>query len=218
MKRFVVALLSSGIASGAFAADLPNRNVAPAPTNYAPLPIFTWTGFYVGINGALNYANFGSTFGTGWAGAAGFTAGANYQFGQMVVGLEGDIDFTDITANGATARGTTKAYESSIGTFRGRFGYAMDRTLLFVTGGYAGAQVHERMYDTIVPLNLDETHWRNGAALGGGVEYAVTNNISAKAEYVYSFYDSKTYFEGSPDVLSSPLHDSLIRAGLNYKF
>jgi outer membrane immunogenic protein len=218
MKRVLLAALLSSVAVAAMSADLPNRQVAPAPMNYVPPPIFTWTGFYVGINGGLNYANFGSTFGSGWGGALGGTAGVNYQFGQMVVGLEGDFDWADVTTHGSTLRGTTKAYESSIGTLRGRLGYAMDRTLFFVTGGYSGAEVHGRINDAIVPMTLAESHWRSGGAIGAGVEYAFTNNITAKAEYIYSIYNSKTYFEGTPDAASSSLNTSLVRLGLNYKF
>ena len=71
----------------------------------------------------------------------------------------------------------------------------MDRALLFVTGGYAGAE------DQVsVPLaGISSTDWRSGGAFGGGIEYAFTNNISAKAEYIYAPFQSKTFAAGAEE-------------------
>jgi outer membrane immunogenic protein len=114
-------LLSTAlVASGsAFAADLPAR-VAPAPY-YAAAPVFTWTGFYVGLNAgaAFNnnnggftssgftapnpviYGGGGSDNKTGFTG--GVTAGYNMQFGSFVAGVEGDINYLDRNHGSSTA-------------------------------------------------------------------------------------------------------------------
>ena len=94
-------------------------------------------------------------------------------------------------------------------TARARAGFAMDRALLYVTGGYAGAEDKVSM-----PGFFSSTDWRSGGAFGGGIEYAFTNNISAKAEYIYAPFQSKSYVPGA----KSDLDLSLVRAGLNYKF
>src|SRR3954466_2941571 len=55
MKKFLlssVALL--GFTAGAMAADLPRR---AAPQYFAPIPVFTWTGFYVGVNAGYGWSN-----------------------------------------------------------------------------------------------------------------------------------------------------------------
>ena len=62
LKTFAAALAATTIAGSAFAADLPSRKVAPA--YIAPAPVFTWTGFYVGVN--LGYAFGGSNNGAGF--------------------------------------------------------------------------------------------------------------------------------------------------------
>ncbi len=89
------AVLGGSALSTASAADLPRRSPAYIPPAYVPL--FTWTGFYAGINGGYG---FGDSKGSGKAlagspdgGLVGGTVGYNYQYQQLVVGLEGDADF-----------------------------------------------------------------------------------------------------------------------------
>ena len=122
MKKILlssVALL--GLTAGAFAADLPSRR-APAP--YVAVPVFTWTGFYVGVNAGYGFSDNDdnglgsfSSNGTGQIsglpryvgtvstansseGRDGFVGGGqigyNYQIGNFVVGLEADIQYADL--------------------------------------------------------------------------------------------------------------------------
>ena len=51
MRRILLTVLMAGVASSALAADLPTHKGAPAPPPYTPPPAFTWTGFYIGVNG-----------------------------------------------------------------------------------------------------------------------------------------------------------------------
>ena len=215
MKTFLTAAILFGVSVGAMAADLPPRNKAPAPPApvYVP-PAFTWTGFYAGFNGGLSFANFGPSFGSSTGGLVGAGAGFNYQFGQFVAGAEVDYDFNRDGVKGNGTLGPTKAWATSVGTLRARAGYAIDRTLLFVTGGYAAATIHEQAL--LPPTN--ESHWRNGLAVGGGVEYAITNNVTAKLEDIYTWYGSKTYFSGTAAQNDNAQNVNLLRVGLNYKF
>jgi len=220
MKRILMGALLAGVATSAFAADLPTAKPAPAPF-YAP-PIFTWTGFYVGVNGSYDWANVRSgngVFGNPDGGMGGVTAGYNYQIGQFVAGLEGDIDFGDVS-NKQTIDpfgSFGKIDLNSFGTARARLGFAMDRALIYVTGGYAGGQVHSAVFDAITPAYASNNTWQNGYAVGGGVEYAITNNISAKAEYLFSQLDGKTI--ATPSYAAKDgLDISLVRLGLNYRF
>lgn len=208
MKKFLVAALMAGVATSAFASDLPTRKAPPAPYPAYVAPAFTWTGFYVGVNGGYGVGNGGGDFGNPSGGFIGGTAGYNYQIGQLVLGVEGDLDWADLHKSGLNALTSYSSRVDSLFTARARVGYAVDRVLLYVTGGYAGAEDK---------VTLDgygsQSDWRSGGVIGGGLEYAFTNNISAKAEYLYAPFADKTYLGEKSD-----LSLSLIRAGLNYKF
>ena len=214
MKKFLLAALLAGVATSALAADLPTRKAPPAPMPAYVPPTFTWTGFYVGVNGGYGFGNLtSSNLGSPSGGLIGGTAGYNYQIGQFVAGVEGDLDWTDMTKSGANAIAAYKTDINTLATARARAGVALDRALLYVTGGYAGAE----MKATYAGIG-SQSDWRNGGVIGAGLEYAFTNNISAKAEYLYAPFYSKTYFGGTAGYEKSGLDMSLIRAGLNYKF
>jgi outer membrane immunogenic protein len=210
MKKVLLAALMAGAASSAMAADLPTRKAPPAPQVYAAPPVFSWTGFYVGVNGGWGGGSGGGDFDSPTGGLVGGTVGYNYQVGQFVGGLEGDWDWADINKNGTNGLGTYSNNVDQLVTTRARAGVALDRALLFVTAGYAGAE--DKISEPGVGLSSND--WRSGGAFGGGLEYAFTNNISAKAEYIYAPFASKSYGVGE----KSDLDLSLVRAGLNYKF
>ena len=204
MKKILlssVALL--GLATGAVAADLPSRR-APAPI-IAAAPIFTWTGFYVGVNAGYGWSNddFDAVDFADDEDDGGFVGGAqvgyNYQIGSFVVGLEGDIQYADFGREGAfVVDGTTYDVDNSdwFGTVRARAGVAFDRALIYATGGFAFAD--------------DATGW----TVGGGVEYAFTNNLSAKIEGLYVNLDHDDNFAG----FDGETDFGVIRAGLNFRF
>jgi len=208
-----VAIIAAGAAS---AADLPTRKAPPA---YVPVaaPYYNWTGFYVGVNGGYGLGD-SATFGQPDGGLVGGTVGYNYQIGQIVLGAEGDWDFSDLQHDRGNALANYRIRQDDIITARARVGWALDRTLLYVTGGYAG--VHERgsYFDPVTGLSASQSRWRDGGAIGLGAEYAITNNVTAKAEYLYLPLGSKTYFGGTPYGATSSSGDSLFRVGLNYKF
>src|SRR5580700_6172480 len=143
MKRVFLALVSLAALTGtAAAADLPPR-MAPQPYYKAPVavPVYNWTGFYIGINGGGGFGRSTwdrtGSFNTS-GGLVGGTVGYNYQFGQGVVGLEGDIDWANINGTTNTACPfSCKTSDHWLSTVRGRLGYAADRFMPFITGGAA---------------------------------------------------------------------------------
>jgi outer membrane immunogenic protein len=209
MKKILlssVALL--GLASGAMAADLPSRR-APAPI-IASVPVFTWTGFYVGVNAGYGWnTNDSITVGGvrfdlddegGFVGGA--QAGYNYQIGSFVVGLEGDIQYADFGGDDRFDFDNDGIADDDFnnsdwfGTVRARAGVAFDRALIYATGGFAFAD--------------DATGW----TVGGGLEYAFTNNLSAKVEGLYVNLDQDDNFLG----IDSDAEFGVVRAGLNFRF
>lgn len=218
MKTLFVAALMASVATGAFAADLPTHKapMAPAPM-YAPP--FTWTGFYLGVNGGWGYGPIGNTnFGNPNGGVVGGTIGYNYQMGQFVVGGEADLDWADMGAKNTYALGFNNYHVNAITTERLRLGFAVDRALFYATGGYAGVSTHASFNDVVNGFGGSQDVWRSGGVIGGGIEYAFTNNISVKAEYLWAPLQSETYWAGTPDAENNNLSISLARVGLNYKF
>ena len=223
MRKILIATLLAGVATSAFAADLPARKSAPAP---APIPYaapFSWTGFYVGVNGGFgagSFRGFGNTeFGDPSGGFVGGTAGYNYQIGQFVIGAEATLDWADLSKSQSFADGSTsKATVDSLGNVLARAGFAADRALFYVAGGYAGGQVHANFFDAPLATSFSNSSWQNGYSVGGGIEYAFTNNISLKAEYLFTQLSDKTYFGGSPDAVKTGLNINTVKTGLNYRF
>jgi outer membrane immunogenic protein len=210
---------SAAMAGAASAADIP-RKTAPAPFVQA-VPIFTWTGFYVGINGGYVFetgksALTGSgpllatgltpgpqkTLGEGFT--IGGTLGYNYQIGSFVAGIETDLAYVDLgktvtsTIGGLTTTMTQNT--SYLGTLRGRLGVTFDRFLIYATGGLAYGDHYAATSLNGLGAGWDGTksETRFGYALGAGLEYAFDNNWSAKIEYLY--YDLGKHDYSSPQV------------------
>jgi outer membrane immunogenic protein len=210
MKKILLASVALfGFAGAASAADLPMRAAPPAPV-IAAAPIFTWTGFYVGVNAGYGWSNddFDAVDFADDEDDGGFVGGAqvgyNYQIGSFVVGLEGDIQYADFGAEGAfdvDGDGDEDGvFESSdwFGTVRARAGVAFGQALIYATGGFAFAD--------------DSTGW----TAGGGVEYAFTNNLSLKVEGLYVNLENDDDFDF--DGFDGETDFGVIRAGLNFRF
>jgi outer membrane immunogenic protein len=205
----VAALSVVALGGAAVAADLPRRATAPAPY-VAPVPVFTWTGFYAGVNAGYGWGKQKSTadatFGSLDGAKLGGTVGYNQQVGALVFGVEGDWDWS----NAKNTNGAAVSKLTSEMTARGRVGYAVDRVLLFTTGGYAGGTIDRSVAG---PAAND---WHNGYVLGGGMEYAFTSNVSAKAEYLYTDLSSKTDAAALPS--RAGVTENTVRMGVNYRF
>ena len=221
MKRVFFALVSLAALTGtAAAADLPPR-MAPAPYYKAPVavPVYNWTGFYIGINGGggFGHSQWDSTgsFNTS-GGLVGGTVGYNYQFGQAVVGLEGDIDWADIngTTNAACPLGC-KTSDHWLSTVRGRLGYAADRFMPFVTGGAAFGDIRAS-----TPGFAGANNTNAGWTVGAGLEFAIAGNWTAKAEYLYVDLGKFNCGISCGALVTDNVSftTNIVRAGVNYRF
>jgi outer membrane immunogenic protein len=221
-----------GLAAPAWSADLVPPP-APYPVKGVPYvaPIYDWSGFYAGAHGgyglfrgsADNIGGSGintSLSGDGWL--AGVQLGYNYQLGSWVFGVEGDWSYTDIRGtNSAPALEQTVRIDW-VGTVTGRAGIAWDRTLLYLKGGVAFANVRS---EALVPATilLVGNDNRMGWTIGAGVEWGWTGNWTVKAEYDYLDLGTRTVTLTSSSTGLSTTEDSnatahMIKLGANYRF
>ncbi|CAM5774346.1 porin [Labrys miyagiensis] len=249
MNRILVAAAVSMLAGTAFAADLAPAPAEPAAPAYVP---YNWTGFYAGINGGYAFSaghhvnmtelfdgagpfpdTYGSVSPKGVFG--GLQGGYNWQYGNFVLGLEGDVQGAGITDT-ASAVGPisdyfvkTKSQVSWFGTVRPRVGYAFDNILVYATGGLAfgGVKLSQNYNDDPYFATIRDDKTKAGYALGAGVEYAFSEHWTAKLEYQYIDLGSST-MSGTEILDAAPtgytIHTKLrsdfhtVRLGVNYKF
>jgi outer membrane immunogenic protein len=228
-SRLIAALTGLLAATGmALGADL---SPAPAPIS-APLPApvpYNWNGIYLGLNaGYASGKDAIAASGGGVSEAAspnlpGFTGGAqfgiNYQVGSVVWGFEADFNGstqnTSVTTADGILSGTTQM--PWFATLRGRLGWAFDRVLVYATAGGAGAEFTSNftVAGNTAPTTVTSGTW----TAGGGLELALTDNLSARVEYLY--FDTGNVAVGSiagPTTVTSRLQDNIVRAGLNYRW
>ncbi|MGB6535201.1 MAG: outer membrane protein [Xanthobacteraceae bacterium] len=234
MKRMLFAGAVALVATTpAFAADLipPPGPPPQAPATYVPTiaPIYNWGGIYVGLNGGYGFgdSNWGAPASTGNfdvdGGLFGATLGFNYQVGSFVFGVEGDGDWTDIkgSAGAAVCPGTCQTSNEWLATLRGRVGYAIDRVLVYGTAGGAGGNIKGTLTTPVGTVSSDSSEF--GWTAGAGVEFAITENLTAKVEYLFvdlsnGSLSCSVAVCGATTSVPVSFDSSLIRAGLNFKF
>lgn len=174
---------------------------------------------------------------------AGGQIGFNYQISPIVLGAEADLNWmngvrtTNFVAppNGIITNNTTRrAGLRWLGTVRARAGIAVDGALVFATGGWAfggvtaatNASGTDGFTTDLYSGNASGT--RSGYAVGGGIEYALTNYLTVKGEYLYYNLGTANYPVAAANSLaageglfinaSQKFDGSIVRAGLNYRF
>jgi len=228
MKAFLLAsaaaLAVGGVVATASAADLARRQPPPPPPPRAPVvvPTYNWTGAYIGINGGYGFGRskwdgLPATFDVNGA-MVGGQLGYNWQFGQFVYGVEGDGDWTHLrgTANPADCGvAFCQTRNDFLATARGRVGLAADRWLPYVTGGLAAGNIR-----ATVPGLAGIDHTNAGWTAGGGLEFALSGNWTAKAEYLYVDLGNASCATpcGLPAGNNVNLTTNLVRGGINYRF
>ena len=232
-KQILLAGTSMLVASAAFAADLPARGVAPS----APASAVNWGGLYVGAfagaaiytpnvaGGAASETYVGSYDNSTPARALlGGTIGYNWQVGALVLGLEGDLAGAlggGYSSNlGVAGDYATGGRLNWVATARGRVGYSVEKALVYLTAGYAGVSTQDGYNEDYGAVTVRNFH--NGIAFGGGLEYAIGNNLSLKLEALQIVTASATSQAVDPEpdlknIRSNPTI-STVKAGLNYHF
>lgn len=228
MQRTVPAVLgvmiaSAGLANSAIAADMPQLYAAPSPF----AAFYNWTGFYIGGQGGYGHATFDTGARNsdmdGWFG--GGQLGFNWQNGRSpwVLGVEIDSAFAAIERSVSDMTGlpfgSAFGKLDYFGTARVRVGYAVDRAMVYGTGGVAWAHNELNLYSNpnyVGPVTSSaNTHV--GFALGVGFEWALSRSWTMKLEYLYNDVGSANYLAGPiAGGVNADLQYSIGRLGLNY--
>jgi outer membrane immunogenic protein len=232
-----VAVVAAGSAS---AADLAPYNKAPLP-----LPVFSWSGCYVGGQTGLGVGhttwvdvstpgdidgNFaGNTANTDMSGALiGGQIGCDYQYGSAwVLGISGMMAGSNITGTNMDQFNQTWTLRDRVdwfGSVTGRWGYAVDRTLLYVRGGAAWGNNKLEIENSGFNLGTPSAT-RVGWTLGAGMEWAFAPGLSAflEANY-YGFGTQNIGFVGNaatantPFTVGSSQNIETFQLGVNYHF
>jgi outer membrane immunogenic protein len=146
-------------------------------------------------------------------GLIGGTGGYNWQSGNVVYGLEGDIAWANI--HGSTFANCPlgcNEKQDAFGTLRARLGFTPYMGMLvYVTGGAA----YEHVSSSSGTVSGTDSKW--GWTGGGGVEARITNAWSWKAEYLYADFGSTNAYQVPAQVVNNYVRENIFRVGLNYK-
>jgi outer membrane immunogenic protein len=178
----------------------------------------------------------------------GLYGGANFQMGGFVFGLDADYTWSGVTGDVSTnlvAVDTNTGLGTSLGSYadanldvdwlahvRGRIGYGWDRFLIFAAGGLAvaglGSDMSFNLIDGVEAAFNSSSDSITGWTVGGGIEWAFTDNLVVRAEYLYDQFDDVSFgsyaiYDSAIDQTftssaSGDLSVNIFRVGLSYKF
>jgi len=249
MTAVSAATLSLAAVSLANAADL----AVKAPPMVAAAPVYNWSGFYLGGHVGWGWMDNDSTVVTGSASfpvgfaftsqsdsgfLGGGQIGVNWQFGQWVLGLEGDLSGTDIKACARSlsplVAGTFSDACLSVNwtaTVAPRLGIAINNWLLYGKFGFAWGDFSSRSTTTnaagTVTAITTGGETRTGWVGGVGLEYGFSNNWSLKLEYNFIDFGTDTVTRNSlapatgvvtPLLRTNDTQVQEVKIGLNYRF
>ena len=221
-KLLASSIILAAVSGTALAADLPSSRAPIAPP---PLPVFSWAGGYAGAQIGYQWGTDSvidqTTFATGSSKPSGVFGGLHTGYnwetnGFFVFGGEADIDGSSYSSSYSFAGSPAGTVKSPIeGSIRARAGIAVDRALFFATGGAQFAWFKDNYPATSDLLKPSKV----GYTVGGGVEYALTNNWSVRAEYRYIKFSAKNdNLVNAVDVVTHTDTENRVDVGFSYKF
>jgi opacity protein-like surface antigen len=226
-------------------ADIAGAPLAPTPYNWSGFFVGVSEPGALWGETKWSFTNgFGSTANNYSGLLAGGGGGYNYQMGALVIGGQAEWDWTNARGGESFSGGTSFSCPlntvvlnvppftalrslsvscatrvNSIFTATARLGYALDRLLVYGQGGLAvGNVAASSVSNSFSPGGTlaSDSKTAVGWTLGAGFEFGLTQNISAKAEYLYFDLGSDTYNLGVP--VSINRTGNIGRVGLNYRF
>jgi len=225
IARTLTFFFTVAFAAPAVAADMPLHKAPPAAA------MFDWSGHYGGINAGYGFGRLRGAIADGGievlrsananGALAGGQIGANFQAGNIVWGVEADIQKSwmkgsEIWDIPGLVPITATLEIDWFATVRGRAGIANGTSLFYVTGGLAYGERTASLFDGTGTVNDSDT--RLGWTVGAGYEGAVAQNWSWKIEYLYLDFSGKTKELGGGLTFETPTSAHIIRLGTNYRF
>jgi outer membrane immunogenic protein len=239
------------LTASAHAADL-NAESIPAGYKDSFASVNTWTGFYAGLHAGAFYQGGNLTLDyccdtpvpdtalnpkmSKLGGIGGALAGYSYQLGRYVLGTEGDIGFNNVKSTvysmkvgpQGTPWGVWHAdndlKDQINGHLRARLGYADGALLLYISGGAALASADLKIIGICPP----STYYGSGnatlfgASVGAGAEYALSQRVTLRTEYLFDDYGRWQTWAATPSVEWAPRYVDLqthtFRAAISYRF
>jgi outer membrane immunogenic protein len=172
---------------------------------------YNWSGLYFGVHSGWQWSSidvgfpfFGTSFGNDHdSPVVGGHIGLQHQFGQIVLGVEGNLTTTSQNNAGdapcPAAGATCSARLDDILSVGPRLGLAMGKWMPYVTGGYANAAYHFIARTNGTQIQTEEARARvNGWYIGGGVEMALSHGWTVGIEYRHYDFGDKTVAAFSP--------------------
>jgi opacity protein-like surface antigen/outer membrane receptor protein involved in Fe transport len=215
----------------------PDRGVNPSPNVYtkaAAAPTYHWNGLYFGANfgGAFNREDVTTPIGIAATNPSGVLGGVQFGYNYLLaphwlVGLEGELGWT--SGQGKTnfidpARTTALSVTSDhnwYDTLSARLGYVTGPLMLYGKGGAAWMNADYRLdvnsgLDGSAVMSATRAGWNVGA----GLEYMLGSRWSAKLEYDFLDFGSKTLDFSTPFGNGLTFKSSVneVKAGVNYHF
>jgi opacity protein-like surface antigen len=200
---------------------------------------YNWTGFYAGGSAGALWGReswlFTDATGAPFSPAVGVRpdyagyllggqVGYNHQIGRMVVGVEADYGWSN--AHGGVSCPnlfffTCGAEVEQMASVTGRLGYAWGRALLYAKGGWAFADVTPAgsQNTNLVPLvtPVISSKWLSGATFGAGMEFALTNHMSVRAEWTRFNLGSEVFqVSDGPEFADVSANGNTVRLGVNF--
>jgi outer membrane immunogenic protein len=231
MRKSTVAAAAAMVFMGVGAAAA--ADLGHAEDIYAPTPVYSWTGFYVGANGGYGWGSEHQqvvAYGPAhmdfhpMGGVVGGQVGYNAQVKGLVLGVEGTANWSGVGDHTHFTPDMGDPHENinndrAFADISGRVGLALGRVMIYGKGGVAWGWF-DHTYVEDGDRYTSETVNQMGWLAGGGIEFALSPNWTTKIEYNYMDFGTGRFTLNGNFVQDVDFHDTIniIKAGVNYKF
>lgn len=237
-SKLIIAMVAIASLSSVAMAD---GYEGPSGKGFAPPPVYSWSGFYVGGHAGLATGDTQGRVPTGIIGTIttdydmdggiyGGYVGYNYQKGAWVFGIEGTYSDADVQGDTTVlAIFNVDRDLDWLATIEGRIGYAFGRSMVYARGGWAWGKLETNVSVPGIPglfpgfsFSGDDTH--DGWTAGFGFEHAIGHAVIARVEYSHIDLDTENHALGPVPIIGGTIPDNVeaeidtIRLGVSIKF